>query len=1329
VATDKTKRILTNYLRKLTNLSGRNRAIFLPRLSSDQFLDVQQLSQFNGQKAFSIIEALIARREKMICPVLDARMSAGNEASNRLKKLQRLDHFIFEERGSRELHVGWPFVRGKFTDGTLVRCPLLFFPVELAIKNEQWVIRLREDSEIMFNKSFLLAYAFYNQVSVSEELLDETFDTADADSTFFRTQLYQMLQKASMAIHFNPDNYRDELISFLSFRKEEFEEAHENGALKLFPEAVLGLFSQTGSFIVPDYLQLLEEDSFTDLEEFFKARSPIDTSLDKTTLQSVREEKVHAIFPMDSWQERALKSTKLGYSLVIQGPPGTGKSQLICNLISDAMAQGKRILVVCQKRAALDVVFDRLKEKGLSEFLALVHDHKTDRNEIYKQLARQIERVDEYKSKNISLDAITLDRQFAQIGKRIDQIAEELEEFKSALFDTSECGISCKELYLQSNPSQPFVNLRQELIHLKWNEAEEFIRKLKVYCFYARQFEISEYPWRVRKSFAVWQTSDRHELLSYLDEIPTYFDKLKKDFSTHFNTELDWEQCETLIEKRLDAITIKELISSEERFLAFQKMSVESDEETSSLWLANSERVILDCFDEDGIELSIPLAQLGVLQQALSRSMKARRSLIGLIRWELFSKDKYLVKRALVGNQLPSTTEGFKKLERLLDRRLNLEHNLSKLRTKSWLQVPAEGFSKTSVANWFADQQSAIKAKTVFNSIRGIKNLILPTSFARNEFIQRIDILFQLVAPLPARKENWLKYVLPSMISELTKSKELAQILKRTLMRDFDALVEFDLLKGNCSEIEKIVIGKLSSLIPSWDEEQSISLFRNSISLAWIEYLESKHPQLKITSSGKIQLLENELKELIHRKENCCHEILLLRARERVTEDLEFNRLNNRLTYRDLLHQVTKKRQVWPPRKVLAEFEEDIFRLLPCWLASPESVSALFQMRELFDLVIFDEASQCYSERGIPALFRGKQVVIAGDSQQLKPGDFYQTRWQEEGEEPETEVDSLLELASRYLASVQLQGHYRSQSHELIQFSNIHFYGGKLHMLPDFDLANQHKSAINYVKVEGWWENNCNEVEAQKVAELVVQLKSTHPEKQIGVITFNAPQQELILDLLEKQLGHGQLPDSLFVKNIENVQGDERDIIIFSIGYAANQRGVVAAQFGSLNVSGGENRLNVAVSRAREKIIVVTSIWPHQLAVEETKNAGPKLLKAYLQFALDCSNRTSQPLREVVNTKSKYLTQAVQKWGREGEWVLESANFSHHDLMVHKGKDFAGIILTDDSNYHQSLSAKASHAYVPMILEKKKWPFIQLYSRNYWLDRDRFFNGVKKFLS
>ena len=144
MASEKTKKLLTNYLRKLTNLSGNNRSNFLPRLSSDQFIDLQWLSQLNGEKAFKIIEALIAEKGKVICPLVDARMEAANEASKKLKKLQRIDHFIFEERGSHDLHVGWPFVRGKFLDGTLVRCPLLFFPVRLKAENEKWVLRSEE---------------------------------------------------------------------------------------------------------------------------------------------------------------------------------------------------------------------------------------------------------------------------------------------------------------------------------------------------------------------------------------------------------------------------------------------------------------------------------------------------------------------------------------------------------------------------------------------------------------------------------------------------------------------------------------------------------------------------------------------------------------------------------------------------------------------------------------------------------------------------------------------------------------------------------------------------------------------------------------------------------------------------------------------------------------------------------------------------------------------------------------------------------------------------------------------------------------------------------
>jgi superfamily I DNA and/or RNA helicase len=222
---------------------------------------------------------------------------------------------------------------------------------------------------------------------------------------------------------------------------------------------------------------------------------------------------------------------------------------------------------------------------------------------------------------------------------------------------------------------------------------------------------------------------------------------------------------------------------------------------------------------------------------------------------------------------------------------------------------------------------------------------------------------------------------------------------------------------------ERAILNKLYDQVKSWDEYALKNLFLNSLSLSWIDHLEAKHPELRIVSSGKIMLLENELRDLLKDKQEISEEIILLRAREKVIDDLKFNRLNNRVTYRDLLHQVTKKKKIWPVRKLIAEFEEEVFKLVPCWLASPESVSAIFPMSELFDLVIFDEASQCFAERGIPSLYRGKQAIVAGDAMQLKPGDLYQSRWQDEDEtHPDVEIDSLLELSSRYLMSVQLKG-------------------------------------------------------------------------------------------------------------------------------------------------------------------------------------------------------------------------------------------------------------------------------------------------------------------
>src|SRR6185437_3663251 len=248
------------------------------------------------------------------------------------------------------------------------------------------------------------------------------------------------------------------------------------------------------------------------------------------------------------------------------------------------------------------------------------------------------------------------------------------------------------------------------------------------------------------------------------------------------------------------------------------------------------------------------------------------------------------------------------------------------------------------------------------------------------------------------------------------------------LKEEFESMVEFDKMKATLSLEHQQVIERLIDASKEKTVESVIALLQNSIYLEWIDHIEQKYPILRSVSSLKMEQMEKELKEQVKQKLALSKEITLMRVRELTYKNIKTNRLNNVVTYRDLKHQTSKKKKLWTLRKTIESFSEELFYLVPCWMASPETVSAIFPMTECFDLVIFDEASQCFVEKSIPALFRAKQIVIAGDSKQLKPHELYQVRWEEDFEEsvPELETDSLLDVASHYLPSIQLNGHYRS---------------------------------------------------------------------------------------------------------------------------------------------------------------------------------------------------------------------------------------------------------------------------------------------------------------
>jgi hypothetical protein len=250
---------------------------------------------------------------------------------------------------------------------------------------------------------------------------------------------------------------------------------------------------------------------------------------------------------------------------------------------------------------------------------------------------------------------------------------------------------------------------------------------------------------------------------------------------------------------------------------------------------------------------------------------------------------------------------------------------------------------------------------------------------------------------------------------------------------------------------------------------------------------------------------------------------------------------------------------------------------------------------------------------------------------------------------------------------------------------------------------------------------------------LIEDLSKTSPDKEIGVVTFNMKQQTYIYELMEERFSNKKLtiPAGLFIKNIENVQGDEKDIIIFSIGYAPDEKGRMNMQFGSLNQVNGENRLNVAVTRAKEKIYVVTSIYPDQLKTEETKNEGPKLLKEYLEYA-----------RQISEKRFEYKTQPTSAFG--AEWYLkyklkEAVNSKNNaielrnqmpfaDLTVMNKDNFCGLIVTDDDLYHGSYSVKEAHVYTPFSFSNKNWRFLDFYSREYWQNPKAVIERFEKFV-
>ena len=442
-----------------------------------------------------------------------------------------------------------------------------------------------------------------------------------------------------------------------------------------------------------------------------------------------------------------------------------------------------------------------------------------------------------------------------------------------------------------------------------------------------------------------------------------------------------------------------------------------------------------------------------------------------------------------------------------------------------------------------------------------------------------------------------------------------------------------------------------------------------------------------------------------------------------------------------LRKEMQSKRPRMPLRQLLKGIPDALPRLTPCLLMSPLSIAQYLSPETApFDVVVFDEASQIPVWDAIGAIARGRQVVMVGDPKQLPPTSFFE-RSEEGGDdlaEVEEDMESILdECIGANLSTLDLNWHYRSRHESLIAFSNHRYYGGRLVTFPS-PVTEDRAVSFHHVG-NGAYEKGgarINKPEAfALVADLVRTLKDpafVASKQTVGVVTFNSEQQKLIEDLLDEERRKDtriepffaeDAQEGVFVKNLENVQGDERDVMYFSITYGPDLTGAVSMNFGPMNKTGGERRLNVAVTRARHALKVFSSLRPDQIDLSRTKAEGVKDLKHFLEFAERGPRALAEAVFGTIGDYDSPFEEAVSTALAERGWrVHPQVGVSRFriDLGVvdpdAPGRYLAGIEC-DGATYHRSATARDRDKLREQVLRGLGWKILRIWSTDWWLDR------------
>ena len=1139
----------------------------------------------------------------------------------KVKELKREVEEIERETGKYELYIGYPFVFGSLPQGptrTLIKAPLLLFPVKIDIPDEETVeIRFNAAEKIQINKALIFAYAQSKKINIDD------FESEFDDLSGFRSLLsiINHLGKARIRI--------DCQASKKIYNYARFKEPDPNKSeLSVRYAAVLGRFPISNS-VYNDYCTLekkkLTNDAIDELlrtgGKFGKKKAKTKSSF-KNKFKKLRPKArrtvsraSYIVRMLDYAQSEVVKKVDELGNMVIYGPPGTGKSQTIVNVITDAICKNKRVLVVSQKKAALDVVYSRLGV--LNEKAMYISDESKEKHAFYERIYESHKKIEE--GRLPSLEALT--EEYNSLQERIDKEEKTLNDIYHLLNDKQPFGLSLSQMYSSSYMLQK--NSGEYAAYLRMLESKDVMalnyKALEAAMFTIKANNIAETYY----SFA--QAKEKNPIIDSMlpnIEIPTIAEVRAK---------------------------LAELQKSRKGFFNISKYPYTRQVLAHYSLMENPATLYSVAKMESKLEHPYSIFR-GIKSKEMARKMQETMNAIGEFVKEydclhkVMTKDGYI---SVIDNVLRGNYAFVKLVNEALD-------------------------------SYIEQRDVRMLLGTLDKNMLDILNFAYETSRNYPNYLEIID-----------------KVPLIRMYHEITVSEEKLK-----------------------DELAKVV------------DYPNISA----------RIYKLKEAQLSVSNKICAGKACREYKELYDGAENA----------------------------KDYLYQISKDKKHWSIRKAMEVYGNFIFTLFPCWLLSPENVSSLLPLeKNLFDVVIFDEASQVFIESTIPTIYRGKNIVVAGDAKQLRPSATFMKRYL--GADPDTlddpsvqaalEVESLLDLAVARYNSANLTYHYRSRHQELIDFSNCAFYSGGLQVAPNIYTGRSGKPMERY-KVKGQWLGRKNAAEAKKVVELIKEIMASRKNNEsIGVITFNSDQQTCIADAIDKEAQtdkkfradiakermriEGGEDTGLFIKNLENVQGDERDIIIFSIGYAPNETGRVYANFGSLSAEGGENRLNVAITRAKSKIIVVTSIEPEDLKVDASKNQGPRLLRDYLAYVRSVSDGDKANAGAILagicptegSSESKILSagpsieeqmkEKLEKLGYKVDIGLGNKN-SRISLAVYDDscdKYLLGVELEKDA-FAASSSAMERDVYKPKFLEGRGWTIMRVWSRDWWLSPGRVVRSI-----